>query len=131
MPSNVDAVRALWRAFEHDGADAIARYAHPRSEWRPSSAGGRVLHGPEDIRQHFRALSDSGVQIRARLHELEDHGDTVLVRGSLRVERFGALSESTMVWSYRFEDGKVMCARAFYSRADALASIAAAAAPAS
>jgi ketosteroid isomerase-like protein len=37
------------------------------------------------------------------------------------VERFGALSDSTMVWSYRMRDGQIVCARAFSSRAQALA----------
>ncbi len=131
MSSNVDAVRSLWHVFEHGGADAMSPYVHPDSEWRPASADGRVLRGAEEVREHFRSLAAAGVQIRARLDEFEDFGDTVLVRGALRVERFGALSESTMIWTYRFRDGQVLCARAFHSRAEALASIreASAAAP--
>ena len=123
MPSNVDAVRALWHAFEHGGADAVAAFAHPDSEWRPTSAGGRVLRGPDEICDHYRALAATGTEIHARLDVLEEFGDTVLARGSLRVERWGALSESTMVWSYRLRDGQVVCARSFRSRADALAAL--------
>ncbi len=121
MSSNADAVRALWRAFEHGDADAVSRYAHPDSEWRPSSANGRVLHGPAEVREHVRALAAAGVELHARFDVLEELEDTVLVSGSLRVERFGALSESTMVWSYRMREGQVVCARAFGSRAQALA----------
>jgi ketosteroid isomerase-like protein len=121
MTPNVEAIRALWRAFEHGDADAVSRYAHPESEWRPASAGGRVLHGPSEVREHVRALAAAGVELHARLDAFEELEDTVLVSGSLRVERFGALSESTMVWSYRMRDGQVVCARAFSSRAQALA----------
>jgi ketosteroid isomerase-like protein len=120
MPSNVDAIRALWRAFEHGDADAVSRYAHPQSEWRPATAGGRVLRGPDEVREHVRALAAAGVELHARLDAFEELDDIVLVSGSLRVERFGALSESTMVWSYRMRDGQIVCARAFSSRSKAL-----------
>lgn len=123
MTPNVEAIRALWQAFERGDADAVARFAHPDCEWRPLSANGRVLHGPAEVREHVRALASDGVELHARLDELEELEDTVLVSGSLRVERFGSLSESTMVWSYRMREGQVVCARAFGSRAQALASV--------
>ncbi len=131
MTPNVEAIRALWRAFEDGNADAVSEYAHPDSEWRPASAGGRVLHGPAEVREHVRTLAAEGVQLHARLDDFEELDDIVLVSGSLRVERFGALSESTMVWSYRMRHGLVVCARAFSSRAQALAFVRAPSSPAS
>ncbi len=126
MHANIDVVRSVWAAFETGGLDAIADSIHPDSEWEPSSAGGRVLRGTEELREHFRALAATGTELKARIDALEEFGDTVLARGSLRVERWGSLSESTMVWTYELEDGMIVRARSHHSRAEALAAIGAA-----
>ena len=123
--SNVDTIRRLWQAFERGGIDAIVEQVSPDAEWCPAGAGGRVLRGADELREQWTALRATGVEVHARMDALEEvAGGTVLARGSLRVERWGSLSESTMVWAHHLQDGRVRRTQAFHSRAEALAALA-------
>ena len=123
MSPNVATVRALFDAFQRGGVDALIARTDPDVTWYPGSAGGQPLHGHEALRRHYTALAAHGVALHVRMDDLEEIGESVLVRGSLRVERWGSLSESTMVWLYRMRDGRVREARTFCSRTDALAAL--------
>jgi len=120
MSPNAAAIRELFRAFETGGLESVIDITDPDVTWYPSTAGGRELRGHDALRAHFQALAAHGVELHARMDELEELDDAVLVRGSLRVERWGALSESTVVWLYRLSDGRVREARTFHSRAEAI-----------
>ena len=120
MASNGDAVRAMWAAFDTGGLDAVLRAMDPDVRFRLALAGGRVLQGGSELREHLSALAATGTEVHARVDGIEDVGDAVLVRGSLRVERWGALSESTMVWAHLLRDGRLREVVAFHSRAEAL-----------
>ncbi len=123
MSPNAAAVRELFRAFESGGLESVISITDPDVTWYPATAGGRMVRGHEELREHYGALAAHGVELRARMDALEELGDAVLVRGSLRVERWGELSESTVVWLYRLRDGKVREAWTFHSRAEAVAAL--------
>ena len=123
MSPNAAAVRELFRAFDAGGLEQVISITDPDVTWYPTTAGGRMIRGHEQLREHYGALAAHGVQLHARMDQLEELGDAVLVRGSLRVERWGELSESTVVWLYRVRDGKVREAWTFHSRAEAVATM--------
>src|SRR3954469_24839192 len=123
MPANGERVRALWSAYEQGGLDAACDLADDDVVLALASAPGRVIRGRGALGEHLAALATAGTEVRARVDEVEDLGDIVLVRGSLRIERWGSLSESTMVWRHRVEDGRVREVVAFHSRREALATL--------
>ncbi len=123
MSPNAAAVRELFRAFESGGLESVISITDPDVTWYPTTAGGRMVRGHQELREHYGALAAHGVELHARMDQIEELGDAVLVRGSLRVERWGELSESTVVWLYRLRDGKVREAWTFHSRAEAVAAL--------
>jgi ketosteroid isomerase-like protein len=124
MPSNADTVRAIWAAYQRDGLPALLAHTDPEMAWLPARPGGRALHGHAELRAFFGRMRDKGVALHARADSVEEVRDAVLVRGSLRVEREGAMRESTMVWAFRVRDGRVRESRVFRSGAEARAALA-------
>jgi len=123
MPSNAATVRAIWDAFERDGLAALLTHTDPDMAWLPARSDGRRLHGHAELRAFFGFMRDAGMALHARADSIEEVRDTVLVRGSLRVERDGAMRESTMVWAFLVRDGRVRESRAFRSCAEARAAV--------
>jgi SnoaL-like protein len=106
-------VHALKEAFEvlrEDGLEAgierLLSTAHSDFEFRPYLAGGRVLRGADEVRAFFREQHAAGTALTLRATSFEEHGDEVVVQGSVRVGRpSGGFSESQLTWTYRFRDG--------------------------
>jgi ketosteroid isomerase-like protein len=118
---NVELVRRMWEAFERGGLEAILDFAAPEAVWVPYSASNRVFHSTEEYRAYIRQMAERGDVVEARLGEIEERGDWVLVSGGLRMRRSGALRDTTMHWVHRIEDGRVTYTASYPSRERVLA----------
>jgi hypothetical protein len=99
------------------GIEDLLTFCHEDIEMRPyaasgpSSAGGgsqEVLRGPEGIREFFRTSIESGFKPQPRAKALQVVGESVVVRGSIRLTRpDGSFAETKISWTYHFRDGLV------------------------
>jgi ketosteroid isomerase-like protein len=112
-------VRRMWAAFERDGIAGMREYVDDDVEWIPSN-GGRTIRGFDGLRDYW--ASHAG-QRSVVPHAWEQHGDCVLVHGSLRMFRDGGFVDTQPSWVYFFRDGTLRRAVAFASREEALAAI--------
>ena len=97
------------------GIDELLKVCHDDVEMRPYAAkagagagGHELLRGHEEIRAFFRDSAEVGFSINVRTRGFAVEGDTVVVRGSIRVTRpEGSFAETSARWNYRFRDGLV------------------------
>ena len=77
----------------------------------PASAGGgqhELLRGPEEIRDFFRRRSRAASSRSRAPRRFEVVGDSVVVRGSIRLTRpDGSFAETKITWNYHFRDGLI------------------------
>jgi SnoaL-like domain len=112
-------VRRIWAAFERDGIAGMAPYVDDDVEFVPSDGDG-VIRGYEALAAywHENAASQSVVP-----HAWEQHGECVLVHGSMRRFRDGGFVDTQPSWVYFFRGEKLVRACAFATREAALAAI--------
>ncbi|HEX6618686.1 MAG TPA: anti-sigma factor antagonist [Solirubrobacteraceae bacterium] len=125
MPSQVQLVRDLWRAHETGGLDAFFAAAGDDVVWQPFLTGDRVFRGTTELREALTALAKEGVRYEPQLHDLEQHGNVVLVHGVLRVSRNGGSDERPLHWAYHFRDGRLQRQTTYASREEALDAVSA------
>ena len=115
------AIQRLYDRLADEGAMAgveeLLTFAHEDIEMRPytatgpGSAGGgtqEVLRGPEEIREFFRTSIESGFKPQLRAKAFEVAGESVVVRGSIRLTRpDGSFAETKLSWTFHFRDGLV------------------------
>ena len=121
----VTLVESIWEAFNEGGVDAMLRYVDDDVDWLPYAAGGRVLHGSEELRAFYAEAAVRGERHEPTLYEIEVRGDAVVLTGALRVVGHGQLTESQLAWVYTFSGERLVSAAGFASRAEALRSISA------
>jgi ketosteroid isomerase-like protein len=114
-------VQELWSAFEERGVAGVMERAGDDVVWRPGLAEGASLRGRKEALDFFAKQQREGVTVQARPYRFEQHGPCVIVTGSLRVREHGGFSESSRVWLYRFEEGRLTRAEHYSTRAEALA----------
>jgi ketosteroid isomerase-like protein len=91
------------------GLEALLAIAHEDCEFRPYTAGQRVLRGHDDIRAFYREAAEAGTEMKLRPACFREDGDRVVVDGSMRVVRAsGGFAESQISWTYRFRDGRLV-----------------------
>ena len=103
-------IKNAFRLFEEEsveaGVEGLLSISHPHFEYRPFSATGRVLHGPEEAREFFLKNGRSDRSVRVSPQRFEEEGELVIVSGSIRVHHeSGGFSETQVRWTYRFRDG--------------------------
>ena len=125
MPSQVQLVRDLWRAHETGGLDAFFAVAGEDVVWQPVLTGSQVFRGSTELREALTGLAEQGVQYEPQLHDLEQHGNVVLVHGVLRVTSNGASDETPLHWAYHFRDGRLQRQTTHASREAALEALSA------
>jgi ketosteroid isomerase-like protein len=113
--ANLQAIKVIFEALTErgveDGAEHLLRYSHPDCVYRLYMAGERVLNGREEAREYFKEAVASGASMSARARTFEEHGDEVVVSGSVRLQRpTGGFAESQISWTFRFRDGLVEAA---------------------
>jgi ketosteroid isomerase-like protein len=99
------------------GVEELLTFCHEDVEMRsyagsgPGSAGGgqqELLRGAEEIREFFRTSIESGSKPQPRAKVFQVVGDSVVVRGSIRLTRpDGSFAETKLSWTYHFRDGLV------------------------
>ena len=123
MTSPVQVVRELWEAYDAGGADAMLAAAGEDVVWQPNVTPGRIYRTTAELRAALVALEEKGVRFEARLQDLEEHGNVVLVSGSVRIDRSGEVEEREAHWAYHFRDGRLWRQSTHASREDALDSL--------
>ena len=115
---------AIQRVYDRIAADGVLAgleelltFVHEDIEMRPyagtgptSAFGGQraLLRGPEEIREFFRTSIESGFKPQLRAKAFDVAGDSVVVRGSIRLTRpDGSFAETKVSWIYHFRDGLV------------------------
>ena len=111
---NMEYVRRLWEAFKSGGVPAMAALVPPDVEWRPSEAGGRALHGTEDLERFWCSREI----VMPTLRMFHGRGDDVLVEAEY--ERDDG-SVRTVWLLYRFNGATLLEAIAFPDEAEARA----------
>ena len=121
----VHRVETMWRAYLDDGLEAYLALCDDDCDFVPHAGGGRVLHGPDELRAFYAERPNE--RLEATVYSIERHGDAVLITGALRIMRRGSLTESQLAWVYHFSDGRLRTAVSYPSRTDALRALAVAA----
>jgi ketosteroid isomerase-like protein len=114
-----DCVRRIWAAFERDGVAGIRPFIDDDVEWMPSESTGPV-RGLDALEEYWRTHGSRQTVVP---HAWEQHGECVLVHGSMRMFRDGGFVDTQPSWVYFFRGDKLLRAAAFGSREDALAAI--------
>jgi ketosteroid isomerase-like protein len=117
----IQLVKELWDAFEDGGVARVMERAGDGVEWQPSTARGRRLRGTKEAMDFFAEQDSKGISVHARPYRYEQHGSCVIVTGSLRIREHGGFSETSRVWLFRFENGRLKGAEQYASHAEALA----------
>jgi ketosteroid isomerase-like protein len=121
---NVEVVRRAIDGFNERGLPALLELADPEIEWtttgRYVEAG--TYHGHEGIRRYLGAVLGEFDDARTDADEYIDAGDDVVVpsRFSGRGKRSGAQVELAMTIVYTVRDGRIVRARNFEDRTEAL-----------
>jgi anti-anti-sigma factor len=125
MPRQVQLVRDLWRAHETGGLDAFLAVAGEDVVWQPFLTGDQVFRCSTELREALTGLAEQGVRYEPQLHDLEQHGNVVLVHGVLRVTSNGRFDETPVHWAYHFRDGRLQRQTTHASREAALEALSA------
>lgn len=120
MTSPVQVVRELWEAYDAGGADAMLAAAGEDVVWQPHVTPGRIYRTTAELRAALVALEEKGVRFEARLQDLEEHGNVVLVSGTVRIDRSGEVEAREAHWAYHFREGRLWRQSTHASREDAL-----------
>jgi hypothetical protein len=111
---NIEYVRLLWEAFKSGGVPAMAALVPSDVEWRPTEAGGRALHGTEDL-ERFWCSREIAVPTLRMFH---GRADDMLVEA--QYERDDG-SVRPVWFLYRFSGATLLEAVAFPDEAEACA----------
>jgi ketosteroid isomerase-like protein len=120
--SQVRLVRHLWEALAESGLEPALQLTDPEMEWMPHAAGGRVLTSKE-LLDFFEEFQGERYIVQARLYSVDAEGDLVLASGSFRLKGGGGISEFHIHFVYEFEEGRLVRARTYATRAEALEAI--------
>ena len=115
------AVERVYELIDRDGVLAgvehLLTFCHEDLEMRAyaGQAAGvgedprhELLRGRQEVLDFFRGRIESGFGFRIRARGFEADGDTVWVRGSIRLARpDGSFAESSVRWKFHFRDGLV------------------------
>jgi ketosteroid isomerase-like protein len=123
---NVEAVRAMFDAWNRGDREGWLARAHPEVEW--SSAVLRHVEGLETVhrgRAELRRFWDEWHalwNLEIAVAEIRDLGDTVLALARIRTKgrSSGAEVEQAIGYVFAFEDGLVRRASAYMTAAEAL-----------
>jgi ketosteroid isomerase-like protein len=116
-----DRVRKMWAAFQRDGMVGLRPYVDDDVEWTPTEGNGELIRGFEELVAYWDSHASHQSVVP---HAWEQHGDCVLVHGSLRLFRDGGFVDTQPSWVYFFSDGRLVRGVSCASREEALEAIA-------
>jgi hypothetical protein len=119
--AQVDVVKGIYQRTERDGVLAGVKHmltcCHDDVTLRSYSAhaapsllgdGAELLRGHDEILAFFERAAAGGFESKIRTRGFDVEGDTVVVRGSIRVARpDGSFAETSVRWDYRFSGGLI------------------------
>jgi ketosteroid isomerase-like protein len=123
---NVEILRRGFKEFARGDLDAMLERMDPDVDWQPANApilGVETIRGREALREFFtRDLLEGFDEFRAEPLDYEDLGDAVLVtvRYTARGESTGLEIDQITPSLYRFQGGKIVSMRDYFTRSEAL-----------
>jgi ketosteroid isomerase-like protein len=120
---NVEVVRSAYEAFARGDFETALELFHPDIEWHdPDRPGGGTYHGHEGLIRNLEEWLEGWEEFRLEPEEFLEAGDqvVVLVRQSGRGKGSGVEIEAPLAQTYRVHEGKVVWARTYASREEAL-----------
>jgi ketosteroid isomerase-like protein len=124
MTDRVELARETFAAFNRRDVDTYLRSFAPDVEWWPlrSSTEG-PYRGHDGIRAWVNDTAETFDRFQVELEEIRDGDDAALVFGrlSVRGRGSGATVDVSMAWVFRFVEDKVVWAKSYSDREDALA----------
>jgi ketosteroid isomerase-like protein len=124
---NVAIVKRAFEAFARRDIRAALELADPDIElFAPGTAafarGGRSYRGHQGLVRYFRDVARVWDELEVVPQRFRQKDDYVVVIGRLRARREGAfLVDEPAQWVWQLRDAKILVARAFTDRDDALA----------
>ena len=115
-------MRELFRVYEEQGVAAMLELVPDDVVWTPIVPGGSLVG--DELRTFLLAEGERGENREHHVMEYEEHGDHVLVSGSLQVRSRDLHVDVQPCWLYRFQDGRLRTMTGYPTRALALQAIA-------
>jgi ketosteroid isomerase-like protein len=110
----------MWAAYANGGLLAILDFAADDAVWIPYAGKGRRFESTGEYRRFIEETADRGDTVESEAFDFDLFGDTVMVTGTIRVRREGAIIDSSVYWVHRVKDGQVVWTQTFSSRDAAL-----------
>ena len=124
MTDRVALARETFAAFNRRDVDTYLRAFSPDAEWWPlrSSTEG-PYRGHDGIRAWVNDTAETFDQFQVEVEEVRECDDAALVFGrlSVRGRGSGATVDVSMAWVFRFVEDKVVWAKSYSDREEALA----------
>jgi ketosteroid isomerase-like protein len=126
----IEQVRALLAAFQRRDLDAIIELVHPRLAFfaptaliapRPYSD---LYRGPDGVRDYFRDVASVWEELKIAPQEFRAGPDGVVALGDVDGRtRSGEVHRHPVAWACKFRDERIVWARVYRNRDDALTDI--------
>jgi ketosteroid isomerase-like protein len=124
MTDREELARTSMAAFNRRDVEAVVQTFAPDAEWWPlrSSTEG-PYRGHDGIRAWFEDTAEMFEYLRAEVDDVDERGDVAVATGRLEVKGrgSGAAIEVPIAWVFRFAGEKVIWAKSYASREEALA----------
>jgi ketosteroid isomerase-like protein len=124
MRDREELARTSMAAFNRRDVEAVVQTFERDAEWWPlrSSTEG-PYRGHDGIRAWFEDTAEMFEYLRAEVDEVDERGDVVVASGRLEVKGrgSGAAIEVPIAWVFRFAGEKVIWAKSYANREEALA----------
>jgi anti-anti-sigma factor len=123
MTSPVQVVRELMDAHATGGIEAFLDAAGEDVTWQPFLSDGRIYRSTSELRTAFVLLLEEGLVYEIEIDGIEQHGDVVIVGGTVRAQFNGKARDERVHWGYHFRQGRLWRQSTHASREDALETI--------
>ena len=124
MVDRVELARTTFAALNRGDTEAFLQAFAPDAEWWPlrSSTEG-PYRGHDGIRAWLDDTAETFEHFQAELEDVRDGDDVAVAFGRLSVKGrgSGAMVEVPIAWVYRFVEDKVVWAKSYSDRDEALA----------
>jgi ketosteroid isomerase-like protein len=124
MTDRLELARTTFAAFNRRDVETYVRAFAPDAGWWPlrSSTEG-PYRGHDGLRAWFDDTAEMFEYLRAEVEDLHEQDDVVVAFGRLEVKGrgSGAAIDLPIAWVFRFIDDKVIWAKSFAEREEAIA----------
>jgi ketosteroid isomerase-like protein len=124
MTDREELARTSMAAFNRRDVEAVVQtFAHDAEWWPLRSSTEGPYRGHDGIRAWFEDTAEMFEYLRAEVDDVDERGDVAVATGRLEVKGrgSGAAIEVPIAWVFRFAGEKVIWAKSYASREEALA----------